>query len=260
MQALAELLKASLIPGSESFLLLGTAAGALLIHLREPIARWGRRWLAFLVTLYLLLSSPVIARALEAALILDADTASVSSEFSAIVVLGGGTVTYQSEAGAISEMSDATSLRVLEAVRLYRRLEPRWLVVSGGSATQSVPETVPMTQELIDAGIPADRIQPDPISGSTREQAVNLSGQLRQLGVERFLLVTSPIHMRRALAAFRAQGLPAVPAPSAQHALGSPVLGSGWLPHPAALDASQAAIRELLALGYYWLRGWIRAG
>lgn len=257
MQSIAELLKASLIPGSESFLLLGTAAGALLIHLREPAARWGRRWLAFLAFLYLLLSSPIAARSLEAALTLDIEPQPPISEFSAIVVLGGGTVTYRTEAGAISELSEATSLRVLEAVRLYWLLEPQWLIVSGGSSVQALPETVPMTQELIDAGIPAERIRADPLSGSTREQAVNLAGRLRELGAERFLLVTSPIHMRRAMAAFRAQGLPAVAAPSAQHGQGNPVLGSSWLPHPAALSASQAAIREFLALGYYGLRGWL---
>jgi len=36
-------------------------------------------------------------------------------------------------------------------------------------------------------------------------------------------------------------------------------LSGGVLPHPAALNASQAALREGLALGYYWLRGWLRS-
>lgn len=260
MPSLVDLLKAHLIPGSESFLLLGVAAGVVLLYLRQPGPRWGKRWLVFLLALYVALSSPATARGLEAILRLDTGPESEMSEITTIVVLGGGAVTYRTEAGTISELSDATSLRVLEAVRLYRIFEPEWVVISGGSPGQAAPETVPMTEELIRAGIPAERIRADSISGSTREQAVNLSVLLRELGAGRFLLVTSPIHMRRALAAFRAEALPAVPAPSQQHGLGHPVLGSGWLPHPTALDASQAAIREMLALGYYWARGWLSPG
>jgi hypothetical protein len=71
LQALAEFLKAYLIPGSESFLLLGLAAGALSLHLSESAARWGRRWLTLLTALYLALSSPLAARAMEAALDLE---------------------------------------------------------------------------------------------------------------------------------------------------------------------------------------------
>jgi uncharacterized SAM-binding protein YcdF (DUF218 family) len=263
MQALAEFLKAYLIPGSESFLLLGLAFGAALLYLRDRAARWGRRWLALLAAGYLVLSSPLAARALEAMLTLEVDP--VRGPFSepgpaAIVVLGGGTVTYRAEGGTISELSDASSLRLLEAVRLYGLLHEPWLVVSGGSpgGDQSIPpETEPMIQELLAAGISQAQIRADPSSGSTREQAVNLAPLLREMEPQGFLLVTSPIHMRRALASFRAQGLDPVPAPSAQHPLGHSILGRSWLPHPAGLDASQAAIREILALGYYWLRGWL---
>ena len=180
----------------------------------------------------------------------------------AIVVLGGGTVSYRTASGTISELSDSTSLRLLEAVRLYGLLNRPWVIVSGGSPSGdegAPPETEPMLQELLAAGVPAERIRTDPLSGSTREQAVNLAALLRELRAEPFLLVTSPIHMRRALASFRAEQLAPVPAPSAQHALGDPVLSGGVLPHPAALNASQAALREGLALGYYWLRGWLRS-
>ena len=215
--------------------------------------------------MYLALSSPLAARALEGALDLDPQSAGGSAtqpSALAIVVLGGGTVSYRTPSGTISELSDSTSLRLLEGVRLYELLNEPLLIVSGGSPAgdESVPpETEPMVQELLDAGIPAERIRTDPLSGSTREQAVNLAELLRELRAEPFLLVTSPIHMRRAQATFRAEQLAPVPAPSAQHALGHPVLSGGWLPHPAALDASQAALRETLALGYYWARGWLRS-
>ena len=258
MQALGEFLKTYLIPGSGSFLLFGLALGTALLYLRGRAARWGRGLLTLLTGSYLMLSLPLSARVLEATLAPEMEP--THSGASAIVVLGGGTVSYSSGRGTISELSEATSLRLLEAVRLHAVLGEPWIIVSGGPPAEGLPpETEPMTQELLDAGIPADRIRADALSGSTREQALNLGEPLREAGAQRFLLVTSPIHMRRALASFRAAGLDPLPAPSAQHSLGNPVTEGGWLPHPAALDASQAAIREALALGYYWARGWLRA-
>jgi uncharacterized SAM-binding protein YcdF (DUF218 family) len=269
MQALGESLKTYLIPGSDSFLLLGLALGAALLYLGGPRARWGRGLLTGLATLYLILSLPLTARTLETALALDLSAASsealvaagsAQDGATAIVVLGGGTVSYSSGQATISELSDATSLRLLEAVRLEALLGEPWIIVSGGPPAGGLPpETEPMAQELLGAGIPEDRIRIDDVSGSTREQALNLGELIQETGAERFLLVTSPIHMRRALASFRAEGLDPLPAPSAQHSLGHPVTQGGWLPHPAALDASQSAIREALALGYYWARGWLRA-
>ena len=93
-------------------------------------------------------------------------------------------------------------------------------------------------------------------SRNTFEQAVNLHSLLDTRGIERFALVTSPTHMRRAMATFIGQGLNPIPSSSSQHSDG--FLADRWvfLPDKNALEASRLAMREGMALVYYALRGW----
>jgi len=258
-----EFIKAYFIPGSETFLLLGLLVGIILIYSSTATRKWGDALLGALAVLYLLLSMPIVARGLEHALLDGSQPIREASEAGGahtIVVLAGGSVTYRAQGGEINELSDSTSLRVLEAVRLFKLLGEAEVLVSGGAGEEVgilTPESVPMLEELVAAGVPMDRVRLESQSGSTREQAVNLAGLMSASGSPNFVLVTSPIHMRRALAALRTEGLDPVPSPSAQHSEGHVVISGGLIPHPAALAASEAALREALALGYYRLQGWV---
>lgn len=258
-----EFLKAYFIPGSESFLLLALVIGVVLFNINSATRKWGAGGLVAVAVLYLLMSVPTVAGAFERALMDSSQPIREAAEAvgaETIVVLSGGSVTYRARGGEINELSDSTSLRVLEAARLYELLGAAQIVASGGADAvvgTLTPESVPMLEELVAAGVPPDRIWLESHSGSTREQAENLARLLKGEGLERFVLVTSPIHMRRALAVMRANGLDPVPSPSAQHSDGHIVTRGGLLPHPAALDASHAAMREALALAYYALQGWI---
>ena len=260
-----EFLKAYFIPGSGTFLLLGLLVGVVLIYSSASTRKWGDALLGALAVLYLLLSMPIVARGLEHALLDGSQPLREASEANGaqtIVVLAGGSVTYRAQGGEINELSDATSLRVLEAVRLFELLGEADVLVSGGAGEDVgilTPESIPMLEELVAAGVPMDRIRLESQSGSTREQAVKLSGLMSASGNPTFVLVTSPIHMRRSLAAMRAEGLDPVPSPSAQHSEGHVVISGGLIPHPSALDASEAALREALALGYYRLQGWLES-
>ena len=259
-----EFIKAYFIPGSETFLLLGLLVGVILIYSSASTRKWGDALLGALAVLYLLLSMPIVARGLEHALLDGSQPIREASEASGaqtIVVLAGGSATYRANGGEINELSDATSLRVLEAVRVFKLLAEADVLVSGGAGEDVgilTPESAPMLEELGAAGVPMDRVRLESQSGSTREQAVNLAGLMSASSDPRFVLVTSPIHMRRALATLRAEGLDPVPSPSAQHSEGHVVISGGLIPHPAALDASEAAMREALALGYYRLQGWLK--
>ena len=260
-----EFLKAYFIPGSGTFLLLGLLVGVVLIYSSASTRKWGDALLGALAVLYLLLSMPIVARGLEHALLDGSQPLREASEANGaqtIVVLAGGSVTYRAQGGEINELSDATSLRVLEAVRLFELLGEADVLVSGGAGEDVgilTPESIPMLEELVAAGVPMDRIRLESQSGSTREQALRLASLLAANAEPTFVLVTSPIHMRRSLAAMRAEGLDPVPSPSAQHSEGHVVISGGLIPHPSALDASEAALREALALGYYRLQGWLES-
>ncbi|MFQ5943003.1 MAG: YdcF family protein [Anaerolineales bacterium] len=262
MDAIFEIFKAYMIPGSFEFLLVGFMLGVVLLFAHRETRVWGSSLLAFLAVLHFLLSLPLTARTFERILrdrSQPVRTVEEAAGVEAIVVLGGGSATFRAGGNEINELSDVSALRVLEGARLYKLLGHPAVVVSGGSdelIDALTPESIPMQQELLDLGVAAEHIHMESTSGSTLEQAQQISKLLDANEYGEFVLVTSPIHMRRSLATMRAMGLDPVPSPSNQHSEGHAVERGGLLPHPSALRASHAAIREGLAALFYWLNGW----
>jgi uncharacterized SAM-binding protein YcdF (DUF218 family) len=259
MDLLVEWIKRLLIPGSVSFLLIGLAVGVILLW-RQKWAAGGKRWLTALLLGYWLLSTPAVVTLLEDAINGDYSplTASDMEGVEAIVVLGGGTLTYQARGYEYGRMGKTTTLRVLEAARLYNLGDQPLVIVSGGSdegggKTQSESEI--MSQVMSSLGIPADRILEDPTSDNTLEEAINIAAMLENLEITRFVLVTSPTHMPRSVGVFQAQGLDPIPAVAQQHSESLP-LTTSLVPNENALEASQGVFREIMATAYYWLRGW----
>lgn len=262
---MVEFVKEFLIPGSIPFLLMGLTVGLALLY-RKATRRWGRRWLTALVGAYWLASTPLGSRILAGGLdrgygsLVQAEQAEGAT---AVVVLSGGSLTYRARGEEINVLSGPSAFRALEAARVYRLLNGPWVVVSGGIGDpdrQLTPESETMRDELVRAGVPAERILVEPTSSDTRQQALNLTPLLAEHGIVRFVLVTSPAHMWRALTAFRAVGLHPVPSVSAWRSEGLPDHLWQILPSTSSLFDSQSAMREYLALVYYWSRGWLEDG
>jgi uncharacterized SAM-binding protein YcdF (DUF218 family) len=153
-------------------------------------------------------------------------------------------------------LSDASVLRGLEGARLYHQLNDPWVIASGGTDTRSgrsTPESIPLKQLLLAQGVPAGRILLESASGDTYEQALYLKDLLASHGIQRFILVTSPIHMGRAMATFRAQGLDPIAGAALQRGEGQ--AAEGFLPSGDALRSSQLVMREILATVYYAVTG-----
>lgn len=127
-----------------------------------------------------------------------------------IVVLGGGMM-VDDDAPANVALSGASIRRLLEGVRLYRMLPGSKLLLSGGGATDSSPSVADRMGRLTEwFAIPAsDRVlSTTPLN--TQEEAIRMKQLVRR---EPFYLVTSPLHMPRAMALFQKQGLHPVAAP-----------------------------------------------
>jgi uncharacterized SAM-binding protein YcdF (DUF218 family) len=74
----------------------------------------------------------------------------------------------------------------------------------------------------------------------------------------RFVLVTTPIHMGRALGYFRAQGMQPVPSPSPIDYMPEPMtLAEQFIPSPGSLRVSEISIYEFLGVAYGWTQGWL---
>lgn len=263
LENFAELFKTLWVPGSATFFIFGLILTTILVYGGRRLAPWGRRLLLLLTILGYLLSTPLIASGLVQLLSIGyspLDTDALGQNVDALVILGGGGSTYRLGSYQLDMLSTPSSLRLLEAVRLYDDLAPDWVIVSGGINDRggvSTPESETMASHLIELGIQADQILIETQSSNTHDQALNIPQMLREHEVDVFVLVTSPTHMRRADLSFQnvsSQHLTSIaPIRSATKA----ELGWGIFPSAEALQINRDVLRELVGLLYYFLRGWI---
>ncbi|NIM92563.1 MAG: hypothetical protein GTO18_02460 [Anaerolineales bacterium] len=260
-----QFIKDYLIPGSSTFLVLGLILGVIILYFGKRGRKVGIAWLTVLAVVYWFLSTPLGASGLEAGLSFGYEPLEDSAEVQeaqAIVILGGGSVNLVSRGETMSLLVSESALRAMEGMRLYKMLDEPMVIVSGGSNPflgGGTPESEMMAELLIDSGIPEEKIIQESSSQNTRDQAQKLEPIMEELGVEKFILVTSPLHIRRSTAVFKAQGLSPIPGPSASLNEVYEETGLGIFPSWIALDASRAAMREFMALGYYWVRGYLSA-
>jgi uncharacterized SAM-binding protein YcdF (DUF218 family) len=258
----ADVVKAFWLPGSLSFFLVGISLGALLLLVGRRARAWGTGLIVGLVVIYWLLSVPLVSDGLTWLLAGGygrVESADQAEGVRAIVILGGGSETYRAEGLAVDVLGQESADRVLEAARLYSLLGRPWVIASGGpggDTGQGTPESQVLQDALVRCGVPSERILQESTSENTHDEAVALAKMLQDRHLEQFVLVTSAVHMPRAVGSMRAQGLDPIPSVALPAAPGP---RSRLLPSLSALNSSRLALREALALVYYAARGWLRA-
>ena len=133
----------------------------------------------------------------------------------AIVVLAAD-VSQASPPQPVVWVSAATANRLLYAAKLYRDGKSRIVIVSGGQVPwrKTLPPLSAGLAEVIETmGVPPSAILQESDSANTYESAVRVKAILEAHKLHSILLVTSAIHMPRALTLFRQQGTDAFPAP-----------------------------------------------
>lgn len=166
----------------------------------------------------------------------------------AIVVLGG---TLTPPSGKSTEINLGRAGRVWYAAKLFHAGKAPLVLLSGGGdlERQAFSEARAMAVFSHDLGVPAQAIVLEETSRNTRDNAAFSSASLKARGIEHILLVTSALHMPRALALFKAQGLQVTPAPTDFEAAQVPPHGLlAWLPDAGALNGSALAMKELVGL------------
>jgi len=132
-----------------------------------------------------------------------------------IIVLGGATYS-----GVVSEARDQPQLngaaeRLTTAIALHRMLADKTLIVSGFSGRlipQGWNEAEITTRFFEQQGVDMARVRFEAASRNTAENA-RLTAAMVGEGKQPWLLITSAWHMPRAVAAFRAEGLPVLAYP-----------------------------------------------
>lgn len=184
-----------------------------------------------------------------------------SPQADAIVVLSGGLGLVIPPRREVDLRASAD--RILHTARLYRAGKAPWVIATGGNVFpqhSAQPESVYATAILQEWGVDKNAILTELNSRNTYENAVETAKllQKRQLGT--VLLVTSAMHMPRALATFRSAGIDAIASPTdyrvAQYQ--QPLILK-WLPSAGALCGTTNSLKEYLGTAVYRWRGWIRS-
>lgn len=173
-----------------------------------------------------------------------------------IVLLGGGMRGRNSPWIDRPEASNGAADRVWFAAQLYKAGRAPWVIVSaGGDPRNGQVEADAMAALLEDLGAPKSALLLDTDSRNTWQNAVYSQHLMQAHRFSNALLVTSAMHMPRALATFRKLGIKVTPAPADFH---GPPVGAWpqrWLPNVDALRTSSHAFTEIVGLWGYRLRG-----
>ncbi len=166
-----------------------------------------------------------------------------------VVVLAGG---HNSSPliPVTGRLSSAAIFRMLEGIRIFRQKPGAKLVLSGRGAADPVPEAIVMAEFARFMGVQSDEIILETNSLDTGDQARIIKAIV---GERPFFLVTSAVHLPRAMALFRGQGMNPIPAPAGKTDKGERRLTPGFFfPNADALKTSTDAVHEYM--GLIWAR------
>ncbi len=130
-----------------------------------------------------------------------------STPADAAIVLGAGVINDQP--------SPVLRERINHAVNLYRAGVVDTIIFTGGIGQgDRLTESEVARQYALDQGIPADRILIETVSHITYENLLEARKIVVAQGFDRVLIVSDPLHMRRAMTMAEDLGLNAAPSPT----------------------------------------------
>jgi len=181
--------------------------------------------------------------------LLDVKNIHNSKDIKWIVVLGGGSLP-DPRLPLSSQLNPISLTRLLEGVRLHRQLPDSRLILSGGAVFQDAPEGETLAKTALLMGVSENNVVRENKSLDTADQAKLISSIV---GRNRFVLVTSAIHMPRSMALFRKFGMDPIAAPTNYMVVKQSRFHPGmFFPDSGFLHKMEAAIHEYL--GLIWMR------
>ena len=168
-----------------------------------------------------------------------------------VVVLSGGQ-SNRKNLPPTMQLYASSQQRLWEGLRLIDQLPKAKLVLSGGAFNRQEGSEALHLKHLVQYGcIARKQIILEDKSLNTKEQAVFLKNIIQN---NTFYLVTSAIHMPRAMSLMQAQGLHPIAAPTAfTHYWDDERWTKRFIPNPYNLVYSSIAMHELLGRLFYSL-------
>lgn len=249
---------------------LGLACIFLLLALAlEKKRRWRRGFLITALILLWLGSNRWVSYGLARSLEWRHLPSTSAPQAAVIVVLGGGTESADPPRPMV-EVNGAGD-RVLYAARLFHQGAAPVILVSGGNLDFSSARGDTPAEEMADllklTDVPEGAIWQQSESQNTYEDALYSAQMLEKQDITEIILVTSALHMPRALALFEKQGLSVIPAP-----VDFTITEQNWenafrpgvdefliylLPNASSLGLTTNVLKEYIGMFVYGLRGWL---
>lgn len=164
----------------------------------------------------------------------------------AIVVLGGAT-RYRWLQREDVDPWDLGSSRLAAGARAWLSKRAPIVILTGGRGGRDASEAARMKIAIQRLGVPASALVLEERSRNTEANAINTARLAHELGVRRILLVTSALHMPRAMLLFERQGFEVTPVPVPERGHRD-TWRERWVPSPNALWRSGRALKEYVAL------------
>lgn len=216
------------------------------------------KWFSFAFTAVFLVVMLTPCANWLAAPLLEAESARVKADL--IAVLGGG-------AYANGVLGSASNERLIKGVLLYREARAPKLIFTGGSVVGikaklghtvlgksagegRFTEAGLMRDIAVGMGVPSGDCLVEDKSLSTFENLRNLKAYMDREGLKAALLVSSPLHMKRAALIAKKLGMDFTLAPAFDATMNktTPI---------ARIHLMRDVLWEYTALGLYWMRGQI---
>src|ERR1041385_5361516 len=157
--------------------------------------------------LFVILSTAILAAGLLAWRIYSFSYTSSDAQADAAVVLGAAVWTNQ--------VSPVFKERINHAINLYHKGQVRKLIFTGGQGNPGEPTEASAARDYaLQSGVPASDILIEEKSHTTYENIVYAKQIADTNGIKRVLIVSDPLHMKRAMAMASDLDLAADPSPT----------------------------------------------
>jgi uncharacterized SAM-binding protein YcdF (DUF218 family) len=160
-----------------------------------------------------------------------------------IVLLDGGTDRPPRATDDYAALSTSSLRRLWAAVSLWQRIPRARLVITGGGS--GVPHSVLLRGLAERMGVPANAIEIETRSRTTWENALYTS-ELESPVSKRIWLVSSALHLPRAIGAFRAWGFEPCAWPSDSLYIPFSASLGYFMPQSSSLAKADQAVHELI--------------
>ena len=105
--------------------------------------------------------------------------------------------------------------RIMEALYLYKQGRVHWIIFTGGTPKEGYPSEAEVAKQFaITNKIPVRSILVDVESRSTKQNLLRAKELMGRTGIQTALLVSDPLHMKRAMTIATDIGLQAQPVPT----------------------------------------------